>query len=130
MARRRRPSPALNLAPFVDIVFLLVIFFMVTSTFITPEEGLPVDLPSAQSAQEEPAGVPVVVVDARGRAFLGNRQLSDAALFAELRERLAEKKDRTVVLRADSKVPHGRVVEVMDILRQAGASRVAIAVVP
>ena len=130
MARRRRPSPTLNLAPFVDIVFLLVIFFMVTSTFITPEEGLPVDLPSAQSAEQEPTGVPVVVVDARGQVFLGNRRYSDAALFAELKDRLAGKKDRTVVLRADSKVPHGRVVEVMDILRQAGASRVAIAVMP
>ncbi len=130
MARRRRSSPTLNLAPFVDIVFLLVIFFMVTSTFITPEEGLPVDLPSAQSAEQEPTGVPVVVVDARGQVFLGNRRYSDAALFAELKDRLAGKKDRTVVLRADSKVPHGRVVEVMDILRQAGASRVAIAVMP
>jgi len=129
--RRRRLSraPEINLAPFVDVVFLLVIFFMVTSTFITPESGLPIELPSAQTGVEKPADVPTVVLDDKGQAYLGNQRLTDAALFAKLKEILAEDERGLVVLRADQKVPHGRVVEVMDLIRQAGAKKVAIAVV-
>ncbi len=125
-----RRAPELNLAPFVDIVFLLVIFFMVSSTFITPETGLPIELPSAETGLEEPQDVPTVVLDAQGRAYLGNRRLTDAALFAKLKERLGRDPRGLVILRADAKVPHGRVVEVMDLIRQAGAKKVAIAVVP
>ncbi len=130
--RRRRPrvSPAINLAPFVDIVLLLVIFFMVSSTFITPESGLPIELPSAKTGVEEPSGVPTVVVDEKGRAYLGNRRLSDAALFAKLQSRLARDTRGLVILRADSRVAHGRVVEIMDLIRAAGAKKVAIAVLP
>jgi len=127
---RRRPKPEINLAPFVDVVFLLVIFFMVSSTFITPETGLPIELPSAQTGVEEPGDTPTVVLDEKGQAYLGNRRLSDAALFAKLQARLSEDPRGLVILRADAKVPHGRVVEVMDLIRQAGAKKVAIAVVP
>ncbi len=127
---RRRPRPEINLAPFVDVVFLLVIFFMVSSTFITPETGLPIELPSAQTGVEEPTDVPTVVLDEKGQAYLGNRRLTDAALFAQLQSRLSRDERGLVVLRADAKVPHGRVVEVMDLIRQAGAKKVAIAVVP
>ncbi len=130
MRRRGRTSPAINLAPLVDIVFLLVIFFMVSSTFITQETGLPIDLPSAQSGLEEPQGVPVVVLDEQGQAYLGNRRLSDAALFAQVKARLDRSEKKVAVLRADRRVPHGRVVQVLDILRRAGAARVAIAVLP
>ncbi len=128
--RRLRASPAINLAPFVDIVLLLVIFFMVSSTFITPESGLPIELPSAKTGVEEPASVPTVVVDERGRVFLGNRRLTDAALFARLEARLARDKQGLVILRADRRVPHGRVVQIMDLIRAAGAKKVAIAVLP
>ena len=127
---RIRPRPEINLAPFVDVVFLLVIFFMVSSTFITSETGLPIELPSAQTGVEEPRDVPTVVLDEKGRAYLGNRRLTDAALFAALQSRLSRDERGIVVLRADAKVAHGRVVEVMDLIRQAGAKRVAIAVVP
>jgi len=74
--------------------------------------------------------VPTVVVDAKGRVFLGNRHLTDAALYARLKARLANDKRGLVILRADQRVPHGRVVEIMDLIRAAGAKKVAIAVLP
>ncbi len=129
-SRRRRREPSINLAPLVDIVFLLVIFFMVSSTFITPETGLPVDLPQAVSGEERPQGAPVVVVRADGQAFWKGEPVEDAALLATLRGELAQDPVGTVVLRADRKTPHGRVVQVMDLIRRAGAKRVAVAAVP
>ncbi|WP_293170796.1 biopolymer transporter ExbD [Oceanithermus sp.] len=129
-SRRRRREPTINLAPLVDIVFLLVIFFMVTSTFITPETGLPVDLPQAVTGEARPEGAPTVVVQADGQAFWKGEPVDDAALLASLRKALAQDPVGTVILRADRKTPHGRVVQVMDLIRQAGAKRVAIAAVP
>ncbi|WP_457631813.1 ExbD/TolR family protein [Oceanithermus sp.] len=129
-SRRRRREPTINLAPLVDIVFLLVIFFMVTSTFITPETGLPVDLPQAVSGEEEPSGAPTVVVHADGSAYWKGEPVADDELLAALRGVMATDQQGTVILRADRKTPHGRVVQVMDIIRRAGAKRVAIAAVP
>ncbi|HGY08855.1 MAG TPA: biopolymer transporter ExbD [Oceanithermus profundus] len=128
--RRRRREPGINLAPLVDIVFLLVIFFMVSSTFITPETGLPIDLPQATSGEERPQGAPVVVVRADGQVFWKGEPTADADLLTELRGVLAADPVGTVVLRADRKTAHGRVVQVMDLIRRAGAKRVAVAAVP
>ncbi len=128
--RRSRREPVINLAPLVDIVFLLVIFFMVTSTFITPETGLPVDLPQATSGEARPSGAPEVVVRADGEVFWKGKRVGDDELLVVLRGALASYKPGTVILRADRATPHGRVVHVMDIIRRAGAKRVAIAAVP
>lgn len=129
-SRRRRREPVINLAPLVDIVFLLVIFFMVTSTFITPETGLPVDLPQAVSGEEKPSGAPEVDVSADGVIHWRGKEVADDQLLSDLRGVLAGDPVGTVILRADRKTPHGRVVQVMDIIRRAGAKRVAIAAVP
>jgi len=129
-SRHRKREPVINLAPLVDIVFLLVIFFMVTSTFITPETGLPVDLPQAVSGEDQPSGAPAVVVQADGVAYWQGKPVADDELLAILRAALAKDQQGTVILRADKKTPHGRVVQVMDIIRRAGAKRVAIAAVP
>ncbi len=129
-SRRRRREPSINLAPLVDIVFLLVIFFMVSSTFITPETGLPIDLPRAMSGEAQPEGAPTVVVKADGQVFWLGEAVDDVGLLAALRAALAEDPVGTVILRADRKAAHGRVVQVMDIIRRAGAKRVAVAAVP
>ncbi len=129
-SRRRRREPVINLAPLVDIVFLLVIFFMVTSTFITPETGLPVDLPQAVSGEERPSGAPTVVVSSDGVVHWQGKEVADDQLLSGLRGVLASDPVGTVILRADRKTPHGRVVQVMDIIRRAGAKRVAIAAIP
>ena len=127
-ARRRLvTAPGLDLTPMVDVVFLLIIFFMVSTTFITLETGLPVDLPQAQSAQAQPSDLPTVTVTRDERVFLGGAEVPLADLAVRLQEALAASGQTAVVLRADATVPHGLVVEVMDRIKQAGAQRIAIA---
>ena len=125
--RRVRMAPVLDLTPMVDVVFLLIIFFMVSTTFITLESGLPVDLPQAQSAQAQAEGTPTVTIDSAQRIYLAGSEVAESSLVAMLEAVLAERSDGVVVLRADQSVPHGMTVRVMDLIRQAGAQRVAIA---
>ncbi|ADI15491.1 ExbD/TolR family protein [Truepera radiovictrix] len=132
MRRLRRTRPlsqgaGLDLTPMVDVVFQLVIFFMVSTTFITLESGLPVDLPQAQTTQAQTADVPTVTITQDGRIFLAGAEVSEGDLVSALRAALAEAPDRTVVLRADQTIQYGVSVRVMDLIRQAGAERVAIA---
>lgn len=111
----------------VDVVFLLIIFFMVSTTFITLETGLPVDLPRAQSAQAQPSELPTITVTREERVFLAGAEVALTELVVLLQDAMEASGQTTVVLRADEAVPHGFVVEVMDLIRVAGAQRIAIA---
>jgi biopolymer transport protein ExbD len=128
-ARKRRIplAPGLDLTPMVDVVFLLIIFFMVSTTFISSESGLPVDLPQAQSAQTQPSDLPTVTLTSDGSIFLAGAPVALGDLVAALQPAIVSSGQTTVVLRADGSVAHSIVVEVMDLIRQAGAERIAIA---
>ncbi len=127
LSRRNRTGLGLDLTPMVDVVFLLVIFFMVSTTFITLESGLPVDLPQAQSSQAQSSELPTVTINQDDQIFVGGAQVSEGDLVGVLREVLASSASDTVVLRADQSVRYGLPVRVMDLIKQAGAQRVAIA---
>jgi biopolymer transport protein ExbD len=129
---RRRPrfthrNTVLDLTPMVDVVFLLIIFFMVSTTFITLESGLPVDLPQARSAQAQSTEVPTVTVTREQVIFLAGSEVQEADLVGALRAQLEASGQSVVVLRADQSVPHGLAVRVLDLIKQAGAQRISIA---
>ena len=125
--RFTRQGLSLDLTPMVDVVFLLIIFFMVSTTFITLETGLPVDLPQAQSPQTTVSELPTVTITRDEEIFLGGAVLGEAQITETLRSALEESGFEAAVLRADSSVPHGLTVRVMDLMKQAGAKRIAIA---
>ena len=129
-ARRTRAlaqtGPLLDLTPMVDVVFTLVIFFMVSTTFVSLESGLPVDLPQAQTAAQN-SDLPTVTITGDGRIYLAGAEVTEASLVASLRPILQSSGATTVVMRADQTIEYGLPVRVMDLIKQAGAQRVAIA---
>jgi biopolymer transport protein ExbD len=80
----------IDLTAMVDVVFLLIIFFMVSTTFISLETGLPVDLPQAQTAEATPSDLPTVTVTPDERVFIGGTQVEPDALAAILQQLIAD----------------------------------------
>lgn len=132
MARKDRRRSKLAIAadfdvtPMVDVALFLVIFFMVSTSFITMESGLPVDLPDAQLTVAEPSNLPTVTVLQDGSVYFGGAVVQEAQLVELLRSELNRSGQTIVVLRADREVPHGTAVRIMDLIKQAGAQRIAI----
>jgi len=113
----------------IDIIFLLLLFFVLSSTFVL-QPGINVNLPRTV-ASENPARKDLIVIIARdGRIFLNNDLVAFNALWGRLIEELKAQPEGTLVLRADRDVTHGLVVRVMDVAKQAGAARIAIATEP
>ena len=125
--RKKRESPRVDLTPMVDVVFLLLIFFMISTTFVeTP--GISVKLPES-SSQQRPQDVKEikVYVSKEGDIFLGK----DAVDMAELRRRMRAHGSRaaemTFLLLADKEALHGKVVALMDLAKETGFAKLAIA---
>jgi biopolymer transport protein ExbD len=128
--RRRRPRPAapiFTFAPMVDIVLLLLVFFMTTTSFLKSERGLKVDLPSAsQASSSQPT--PEVVLTKDGRIVFEKRVNLTPLQLEQALKSVFKGAPSAVSLRADRDARHGRVVEVMDAIKRAGATRLAVAV--
>jgi len=129
MIVRKRSTDDLkvDMTPMVDVVFLLLIFFMISTTFVeTP--GISVNLPEStlNVAEKEPEEIKVFV-DRKGAIVVDDKQLTLAQLKSRLASFGEKAKDTTFVLMADKDVRHGVVVEVMDVAKQSGFQQLAIA---
>lgn len=129
-----------NLTPLIDVVFLLLIFFMVTTTF-DRHAKLKVSLPESSAKLSQQQSNPLILsIDARGNYFLNDRQLVNQQLDTlkqALRKTIEQNysgnkidyKDVALVLRADANTPHQSVVRAMDAASQLGLSKLSIATV-
>jgi biopolymer transport protein ExbD len=121
-----RPGVAINIAPLVDVVFLLVIFFAVSTTFLETA-GLKLELPTSSStATREPREI-TILLGSDGQLSYEGEIVGHERLRERLRGDLAETERKIVVLRADAATSHGEVVKVMDLIREAGAEGLTVA---
>lgn len=125
-------EPEINLTSLIDVVFLLLIFFMVSTTF-ERQALLRLDLPEASTAETEsvPEIVEFVVTD-DGRLFVDDEELVDqrqATVQAAIAQRFGENPEAVLVIRADAEAPHRLVVRVLDSAAAEGIRRVSIAAV-
>jgi biopolymer transport protein ExbD len=131
IVRRQRKKARIEIIPMIDTMFFLLVFFMVATLSMTVQRGIPVNLPHAATAQEELHQVVTLTVTKEGRLLFDKEPVTSAD---EVKTRLARWKatgaDVYVVINADRAVEHGRVIDVMDAVRQAGVTRVAVAVRP
>lgn len=127
--RFRRPAErkeaAFDLMPLIDVVFLLIIFFMLTTSFRTIFQGIKVDLPTTTTEQERIEQNIIISITKDNHLYLDKSRITTSKLVSLLKKKLGEKKG-LVMINADKQVRHGKVVEVMDLAKQAGADRVGI----
>ncbi|MFA7565647.1 MAG: biopolymer transporter ExbD [Alkalispirochaeta sp.] len=117
--RRMRPMVNVDLVPMIDVVFQLVIFFMLSSTLIT-RTGLNLDLPNASSVQETVTSGLVLTVVSEEEIILGDVSLTFREFSDLLEERRGEYEDRSISIEADTRLEYGTMVRVLDILRRNG----------
>ena len=125
--RRVRAEPGMT--AMIDIIFLLLLFFVLSSSFVL-QPGVKVELPRTVT-QEHPVRKDLILIIARDeRVFLNNDQVPLKSLWGRLIKELKVQPEGTIIIRADKGVAHGMVVQVMDIAKQAGALRMSIATSP
>ena len=120
-----RREAAFDLMPLIDVVFLLIIFFMLTTSFRTIFQGIKVDLPTTTTKQERIEQNIIITITKDNVLYLDKTRVTTSNLVSLLKKKLGGGKG-LVMVNADKLVRHGKVVEIMDLAKQAGADRVGI----
>ncbi|MBN2307392.1 MAG: biopolymer transporter ExbD [Candidatus Hydrogenedentes bacterium] len=124
-ARRHRRRPSINVTSLIDVMFLLLIFFMVSSTF-REQFGVDVDLPAAETAARTETTTREIVVSADGTMYFGHEPVDEAGLRLAITALLKEDPEGSLVLKADEKADFGVVIRAIDIARDVGGTRLII----
>ncbi len=114
----------INVTPFVDIVLVLLIIFMVTATYIV-SRAIPVDLPKASSGEDITTTLALTLTKT-GDLYLDGRKVDEAAVKRAIASAQRGNRETRAVIAADKEVSHGRVVHIIDLVRRQGVSRFAI----
>ncbi|MCB9898889.1 MAG: biopolymer transporter ExbD [Planctomycetes bacterium] len=121
-------EPVLNLTPMIDVVFQLLIFFMVATTFLDPEKEIGIELPEAVSGTTPEAERTEIVINvfADGRVVLAGRELTADDLLDALRGAASADQRTPVTIRGDQLTPHKNIVAVMDACARAGLGNLSV----
>ena len=122
---RKRVDTRLNIAPLIDVVFLLLIFFMLSAHFVT-QPGLKLTLPTASTAKLHPEEDIIISITNDNDLYLNEEKVDIDNLLEKLRVKLNKSQKKTVIIKADEKINLGLAVKVMDIAKQAEAEGLVI----
>jgi biopolymer transport protein ExbD len=128
--RQGQPKARIEIIPMIDVIFFLLVFFMVSTLSMTINRGLPVNLPTAATSQRDLREHLNLTLTQDGDIFLNKEPMTLYDLGPRVKTALASEPELMVIINADGDVRHHAVVEVMDELRLAGVARLAIAVRP
>ncbi len=118
----------INLTPLIDVLFILIIFFTVSSTFME-QPGIELKLPEAESSQSHTAQKVIVYVDKDQNVFLNDDPVTIENLAESVEALISAQTDKSIVLHADKEVAHGIIIEIMDLLRKRGIYKIIISTV-
>ncbi|MBC8199965.1 MAG: biopolymer transporter ExbD [Desulfobacteraceae bacterium] len=124
--KKSRYQIQMPLISLIDIIFLLLIYFLLTTNFMV-DEGIKIKLPQAKTSAPQTEQEITIYVNREGRAFLENREVPLGNLFERLKEMIGGRKDKLVVIKADRSVILNKAVKVMDVAKAAGAGRLCLA---
>lgn len=119
--------PRINILPMIDVIFAILVFFIVSSLYLTRSEGLPVNLPRASTTEVQQEEQITVSLDPEGQLTINSQPSNIEQLKTDLEALIDENATTTVVINADTAVRHGLVVDAMDQIRQIPRAQLAIA---
>ena len=119
--RPKRPTLSIDMAPLIDVVFLLLIFFMLTSSFVPP--AVPLTLPKASSGAPSEAAKVIVSLDQNGQISISEKTIADAEFESVLSAALEQNATNAVHFRGDTTVDYGVFLKLISRARNAGASQ-------
>ncbi|MCM0757464.1 biopolymer transporter ExbD [Sporomusa sphaeroides DSM 2875] len=120
-------QPKLMIIPMIDIIFFLLVFFMMSTLYMVEQRTLPVSLPQASAAQADVAKNVAITIARDGAVYVEQEQIPPELFKARIQAQLARQADSAFVLRADKQAEYGRVVQVLDELKVLGVKKVAVA---
>ncbi|MCY7295950.1 ExbD/TolR family protein [Alteromonas sp. a30] len=129
MARKHRAEEedaSIDMTPMLDIVFIMLIFFIVTTSFVK-EAGIEVNKPDASNATKQKSANIFIAINEDGDVWMDKREVDVERVRANIERMLAEQPTEVVIIQADVKAEHGKVVEVMDQVKAAGIARISVA---
>ena len=115
----------INITPFTDMFLILLLIFMIATPFLM-QEGIKINLPSSEVSQEQPEGI-IVTLTKDNKIFIENEEIAVENLSDALIKKIGEAKEKLVIVRGDTAVMLGSAVNIMDMAKLAGATKIAIA---
>lgn len=119
--------PRINILPMIDVIFAILVFFIVSSLYLTRSEGLPVNLPRASTTEVQKNKQITVSLDKDGKLTIDSQPTQMDRLKADIEKLIETGTTTTVVINADTTVDHGLVVDAIDLVRQVPDAQLAIA---
>ncbi len=120
--------PQINIVPMIDVIFAILTFFIMSTLFLTRSEGLPVNLPKAATARQQQIPTKITItIDEKGIVSVNRQPTTIDALTEQVRTLVGANPEALVIINADEQVGHGKVVAVMDRVRQVEGAKLAIA---
>ena len=116
----------INILPMIDVIFVILSFFIVSSLYLVRLETIPVNLPNAETANQEKDTAIVITLNLDNKVFI-DEKIIDISLFEnELRSKLKNNNNKKVVLRADKSIKYGKVISILDIMRKIESVKIGV----
>ena len=118
--------PQINILPMIDIIFVILSFFIISSLYLVRLETIPVNLPNAETANQEKDSVIVITLDLEDRIFIDEKLLDINLVNNEILSKIKNNKNRKIIIRADKNVKYGQVISILDILRKLEGIKIGV----
>ena len=119
--------PRINIVPMIDVIFAILVFFIVSSLYLTRSEGLPVNLPQAKTTELQKTKQITVSLDSEGNLTVDDKSVQLDQLKSQVENLIKTESTALVVVNADKAIEHGKVVDIIDQLREIPKVKLAIA---
>lgn len=126
---QNQSKPTLMIIPMIDIIFFLLVFFMISTIYTIPQQSLNISLPVTKTQQTAELRPVLIDLEKSGQLMMGNAVVTREEVLQQAKVEIAKDKNKNFLIRADKDVNYGTVVELMDQMKVSGVTNISIATV-